>query len=53
MFPAGTAQEAGAVSDATGQKMDPAQLEPAFARTHHVLWLEFGDRADFDDPRQE
>ena len=41
------------MSDATGQKIDPAQLGTDFARTHHVLWLEFGDRADFDDPRKE
>jgi len=25
----------------------------AFARTHHILTLEFGDRKDFDDPRRE
>src|ERR1039457_447581 len=43
----------GAVSDARTQKVDPAELEPAFPRTHHVLWLEFGDRQDFDDPRKE
>src|SRR5579863_1950972 len=48
-----TREEAGAVSDATAQKSDPAQLGPAFARTHHVLWLEFGDRKDFDDPHKE
>ena len=41
------------MSDATGQKIDPGVLSPAFPRTHHVLWLEFGNRNDFDDPRQE
>ncbi len=41
------------MSDATGQKIDPTTLGPAFPRTHHVLWLEFGNRNDFDDPRQE
>ena len=25
----------------------------AFPRTRHVLWLEFGDRTDFDDTRRE
>ena len=30
-----------------------ASLGTAFPRTHHVLWLEFGNRADFDDPRKE
>ena len=41
------------MSDATARKIDPAELGPAFPRTHHVLWLEFGDRQDFDDPRKE
>jgi aquaporin Z len=41
------------VSDATDQKMDPAELRTAFPRTQHVLLLEFGDRKDFDDPRKE
>jgi len=42
------------VSDvAAAQKTDPASLETAFLRTHQVLWLEFGDRKDFDDPRRE
>jgi aquaporin Z len=41
------------VSDARAQKIDPAEMGPAFPRTHHVLWLEFGNRQDFDDPRQE
>jgi len=49
----GTAQEADAVSGAAGQKADPARLGTAFARTDHVLWLEFGNRQDFDDPRKE
>src|SRR5579863_1700457 len=48
-----TREEAGAVSDATAQKSDPAELGSAFSRTHHVLWLEFGSRADFDDPSLE
>jgi aquaporin Z len=39
--------------DAAAQKIDPARLGPDFARTHHVLWLEFGNREDFDDPRKE
>jgi aquaporin Z len=30
-----------------------AELGAAFPRTHHVLFLEFGNRNDFDDPRQE
>ena len=41
------------MSDARTQTTDPAELGPAFLRTHHVLWLEFGSRHDFDDPRQE
>jgi aquaporin Z len=41
------------VSDARTQTTDPAELAPAFPRTHHVLWLEFGNRQDFDDPRRE
>jgi aquaporin Z len=49
----GTAREADAVSDATARKMDPAEMGPAFPRTRQVLWLEFGDRKDFDDPRKE
>jgi hypothetical protein len=32
-----------AVSGATAQTMDPATLGTAFARTHHLLTLEFGD----------
>ena len=30
---------------ATARQIDPAALGAAFPRTHHVLWLEFGDRA--------
>src|SRR5580704_6925160 len=41
------------MSDATARKIDPAELGSAFPRTHHVFWLEFGDRKDFDDPRKE
>ncbi len=52
-MPYGAAGEAGAVSDARAQKIDRAEMGPAFPRTHHVLWLEFGNRQDFDDPRQE
>jgi aquaporin Z len=33
--------------------VDPAGLGPAFPRTHQLLTLEFGDRAEFDDPRRE
>ena len=46
-------QRAGVPGDAAGHKVSPAALGSAFPRTHHVLWLEFGDRADFDDPRRE
>ena len=45
-------QGADAVSGVTGHTTGPA-LGTAFPRTHHVLWLEFGDRQDFDDPRKE
>ena len=48
-----TTQRAGVSGDAAGQKLSPASLGMAFPRTHHVLWLEFGNRADFDDPRKE
>ncbi len=41
------------MSDATAPKTLPAELGPAFPRTRHVLWLEFGNREDFDNPRQE
>src|SRR5580692_4717372 len=49
----GAAGEAGEMSEARAQKIDPAELGPAFPRTHHALWLEFGNREDFDDPSQE
>jgi aquaporin Z len=49
----GSAQATGAVGQVAGRKIDPASLGTAFARTHHVLWLEFGNRNDFDDPRRE
>ena len=41
------------MSDAGAHKVDPAEMAPAFPRTHHALWLEFGNRQDFDDPSQE
>ena len=43
------------MSGVTAQQMDQdrAALGVAFPRTHHLLTLEFGDRKDFDDPRQE
>jgi aquaporin Z len=41
------------VSDATARNTGPAELGTAFPRTRHVLWLEFGNREDFDDPRKE
>ena len=49
----GAAQGAGAPGGAAARPVDRAALGPAFPRTHHVLWLEYGDRADFDDPRRE
>ena len=49
----GTAQAADAVSGAAPRQIDSATLGTAFPRTHHVLTLEFGDRADFDDPSRE
>ena len=48
----GPAEPTGPAGDAAGQKIDPA-YGTAFPRTHHVLQLEFGNRADFDDPRKE
>ena len=48
-----TAQGADGASDAAARPVDPAVLGPAFPRTHQVLALEFGDRADFDDPSRE
>jgi len=41
------------VSGTATRPVDRAELGAAFPRTHHVLLLEFGNRADFDDPRQE
>jgi aquaporin Z len=38
---------------AAAQKLGPSAVGTAFRRTHQVLWLEFGNRADFDDPRRE
>ena len=49
----GTGPGATAGSDDKGREIDPAALGTVFPRTHHVLWLEFGNRADFDDPRKE
>jgi aquaporin Z len=40
-------------SDAAAGHDAPAMVGAAVARTHHALWLEFGNRSDFDDPRQE
>jgi aquaporin Z len=48
-----TARGADGVSGPTAQQVDPASLGTAFARTHHIFTLEFGDRKDFDDPRRE
>ncbi len=48
-----TAQGADVVSGAAAGQVDPATLGPAFPRTRHVLWLEFGNRTDFDDPARE
>ena len=47
-----TAQDAHAVSGAAARQVDPA-LGTAFPRTRSLLLLEFGDRADFDNPRRE
>jgi aquaporin Z len=41
------------VRGAAAPQIDPAALGTAFPRTHHILTLEFGNRADFDDPRKE
>ena len=51
----GTATGADAGSGATAQQIDRTgrRWGSAFPRTHHILSLEFGDRADFDDPRRE
>jgi aquaporin Z len=48
----GTAEPRGAAGDAAGRQLNPA-YGTAFPRTHHALQLEFGNRADFDDPRKE
>ena len=40
----GAGQGTDAVSGAAARPVDPAALGPAFPRTHHALWLEFGDR---------
>jgi len=48
-----TVPGADAVSGPAVREADRAALGAAFARTRHVLMLEFGDRADFDDPRLE
>ena len=42
-----------AVRGAAAGQVDPAALATAFPRTHHLLLLEFGRRADFDNPRRE
>ena len=47
-----TAQDAHAVSGAAARQVDPA-LGTAFPRTRSLLLLEFGSRADFDNPRRE
>src|SRR5580693_7240256 len=38
---------------AAARPVDQAMLGSAFPRTLHVLFLEFGDRRDFDDPHKE
>ncbi len=49
----GTVPDAGAAGGAAAEQTNPASLGPAFPRTRNLLTLEFGDRADFDDPRKE
>ena len=49
----GAGQGAEPGSGTAAKAIDPATLGLAFPRTHHVLFLEFGNRADFDDPRRE
>ena len=49
----GTAPGVDGVGGVAARQVDPAALGSAFPRTRHVLWLEFGDRTDFDDPRRE
>jgi aquaporin Z len=46
------ASHAASASDGPARNVG-TELGAAFPRTHHVLQLEFGDRKDFDDPRQE
>ena len=46
------AAHAASASDGPARNVG-TELGAAFPRTHHVLQLEFGDRKDFDDPRQE
>jgi hypothetical protein len=46
-------QAADAVNGAAAHQVDRASLGAAFPRTYNMLTLEFGDRADFDDPRRE
>ena len=41
------------VRGAAAGQVDPAAPGMAFPRTHHLLLLEFGSRADFDNPRRE
>jgi aquaporin Z len=48
----GTAPGADAASGAAARQVDPA-LGTAFPRGQQLLMLEFGDRADFDDPSRE
>ena len=47
------AQGSDAVSGTAAQQIDPGTPGSAFARTHNLLMLEFGGRADFDDPSRE
>jgi aquaporin Z len=49
----GAASDTDAATGAAAQRVDPAVLGATFPRTHHALQLEFGNRADFDDPRKE
>ena len=48
----GTAGKADGAGGAAARPVDPA-LGTAFPRTHNLLNLEFGDRAEFDDPSRE
>ena len=49
----GTGPGAAAGGGVTAPGDRSAALGTAFPRTHHMLLLEFGNRADFDDPRRE